>query len=1160
MSSSFDFNDFLSSPDQRSVLENSLSKTNRDVRTILETARLSFWTLDKDRVLHWPNGTPDFGNLRQLFAENDRIPLDEFIEQVVPADRAAIFKALVDVTQGITVQDLQFRIFAKDGFQSMFVWMFPVVNEAGEVIETYGLVQDVTKTKRLEQELSEMNDHFTKALILGRMGFWKLDLNTRMISASESLIEIPGANRHCFPLDQFNALAHPDDLDAIWMAFQSLSEGNETSFPIRLLQNNEYVPYFLYAFPISDENGPTSVAFGLLHDVSELKKLEAERDEAYSWLTQAMEIGKMGYWRMNLATNCLTTSPGFRRITGFDDPKIPLEALAARTLPEDLATLWKGADLLREGRERRFTYQLLVDGQKKTIFSVGFPIKNAAGQVTAAFGISQDITEQKIVESTLFEREKEIREKEERYRSLFECSNDAVHILENNVIVECNRRMIELFGYARDKDLLGSTLEKILSPAQPDGRTAAEIVREATRHCQSGRPTSVDCLCRKKDGTTFEASVQLLRLPVERNLIQVVARDVTEQKAAARALENHRSHISLIAEIRKSFYNRSEQEIIQTFLEAATQNFGLDKAWYGVRIANSIRPIFHAGKAKRFIDSPRINLESWTPEFRFPLLRAINELRSVAVNYLEPSLPDGPETEWWNVFLKQSRFRSMLAVPVEIGGKIEAGVVFYSLRANAFDDALIDYLNSGVRELVRISAEKRLWTQQQRTLKKAKETAEAAALAKTQFLANMSHEIRTPMTAILGYTELLLDNPLRGTLESVSLTDCRQIVEDYRSTAKIILNNAEFLLTILNDILDFSKIEAGKMTVERTGVSLQSFLFDIASFHSFQAKTKKLDFHVKALTSLPEKMITDPVRVKQILANLIGNALKFTASGSVVVSVAWIPDGHMETDYEALNNAADSCKGVLFFSVKDTGIGITPEHLASLFRPFQQADSSTTRTFGGTGLGLAISKRLVHLLGGELTVSSRYGEGSTFTVTLPQEFPKGTVWTPMDKLFEWNNGVIQSAHDQAGSDWTERSLTARPLTGLRILLAEDGKDNQRLFSFILDKAGANVDVADNGQIACQLVLDAKNKGTPFDLILMDMQMPVMDGYTATAELRKAGFDRAIVALTAHAMVEERQRCLSAGCDDYATKPILRDALLAAVLRNVRRTEGETVAR
>jgi len=381
--------------------------------------------------------------------------------------------------------------------------------------------------------------------------------------------------------------------------------------------------------------------------------------------------------------------------------------------------------------------------------------------------------------------------------------------------------------------------------------------------------------------------------------------------------------------------------------------------------------------------------------------------------------------------------------------------------------------------------------------------AEAATQAKSKFLANMSHEIRTPMTAILGFADVLLNQ--------VQDADAREAVLTIR-------RNGEYLLALINDILDLSKVEAGRLEIARTPCLLQDLLADMLALMRPRAAAKNIALELICQGPLPATIVTDPVRLRQILVNLVGNAIKFTEFGSVQVVARLV---------------TSAAPPLLEVAVVDTGIGMTAAQQARLFQPFSQADASTSRKFGGTGLGLAISQRLAHLLGGDIAVSSAAGEGSRFVLL--------TAVGDLSGVPLFAEALPQPA-PAAPAD--RRSID---LQGLRILLVEDGPDNQRLITFLLRKAGAQVTLAENGRLAVEAVAAAKINAL-FDLVLMDVQMPEMDGYAATRLLRAMGYSQPIVALTAHAMVEDRQRCLDAGCNEYLSKPIERQCLLETIAR------------
>jgi CheY-like chemotaxis protein/nitrogen-specific signal transduction histidine kinase/HPt (histidine-containing phosphotransfer) domain-containing protein len=401
-------------------------------------------------------------------------------------------------------------------------------------------------------------------------------------------------------------------------------------------------------------------------------------------------------------------------------------------------------------------------------------------------------------------------------------------------------------------------------------------------------------------------------------------------------------------------------------------------------------------------------------------------------------------------------------------------------------------------------------------LKLAKESAEGANRSKSDFLANMSHEIRTPMTAILGFSDMLLDP--------------QQSPSDRLECVHTIRRNSEHLLNIINDILDLSKIEAGKLVVERIDCRPCQIINECISLMRVPAIEKKIKLDVTYSGSIPQTIQTDPTRLRQIALNLIANAIKFTETGGVRVIV-----GLEHEDGESW----------LRVEVVDSGIGIRPDQLAQLFQPFVQADSSTTRRFGGTGLGLSICRRLAQMLGGDITAQSRPGCGSRFIVSVKTgdlaEVPM--VVNPEESL-----------NHSSMADASEREIHIKG----SILLAEDGLHNQRVICFYLEKAGAHVTVADNGRIAVEKTTRAAADGMPFDLILMDMQMPELDGYSAAATLRKKGFSTPIVALTAHAMAGDRAKCLQAGCTDYVTKPVDKHHLLEVVALNLAGVSSPTV--
>jgi PAS domain S-box-containing protein len=402
-----------------------------------------------------------------------------------------------------------------------------------------------------------------------------------------------------------------------------------------------------------------------------------------------------------------------------------------------------------------------------------------------------------------------------------------------------------------------------------------------------------------------------------------------------------------------------------------------------------------------------------------------------------------------------------------------------------------------------------------RNLEEYSFAALAASRAKSEFLANMSHEIRTPLTAIMGYSELLLCDP-----------DASASPAHRAEALGTILRNGKHLLGLINDILDLSKIEAGRMEIERTACDPARLVDEVVRLMQVRADEKRLPLHVEYAGPIPQTIHTDPLRLRQILINLVGNAIKFTDAGYVRISLRMAdptPAG-----------------GTMQFDVVDTGIGMSPEQIATLFQPFVQADRSTARTRGGTGLGLAICHRLAERLGGTVSLRSAPGQGTVFCLTVDVGSLSGI---PMVQP------SARARQREAAASPPRPAGSCRLPAGCRILLAEDCPDNQRLLGLLLRKAGAEVSIAGDGEAAVDDALRFLHSGRPYDVVLMDMDMPRLNGYQAARRLRLEGYRNPIVALTAHAMAGEREKCLEAGCDDYLTKPVDRGTLINTVARH-----------
>ncbi len=406
-------------------------------------------------------------------------------------------------------------------------------------------------------------------------------------------------------------------------------------------------------------------------------------------------------------------------------------------------------------------------------------------------------------------------------------------------------------------------------------------------------------------------------------------------------------------------------------------------------------------------------------------------------------------------------------------------------------------------------------------LRAARIAAEAANASKSAFLANMSHEIRTPMTAILGYADLLRDH-----IES----------DEAVSHLATIRRNGGYLLEIINDILDLSKIEAGAFELDRERFNVTKVVEDVRSIMGVRANENNLSLDVNYVGKLPSLIESDSKRLKQILINLVGNAVKFTKKGGVKIRVTYElveQSSSIVPSAEKMVGENRSSNGYLRFRIADTGIGMTDEQRTKLFRPFVQGDASVSRHFGGTGLGLAISRRLANMLGGDITAASTFGKGSTFECTIATGSLSETEMVDPEPLKQPSTTPEPQTFDD-------------PQLICKVLVVDDRRDIRFLSKRILTKAGASVDECEDGQLAVDFIREALDRAAPPDLILLDMQMPNLDGYQTAVALRSLGFAGPIIALTADAMQGDMNKCIEAGCNDYLSKPIDSSLLIGMV--------------
>ncbi|MEN6557213.1 MAG: PAS domain S-box protein [Thermoguttaceae bacterium] len=855
--------------------------------------------------------------------------------------------------------------------------------------------------------------------------------------------------------------------------------------------------------PVRDDDGRYYGRIWTFCDITEYKRLTEQVQTNERRLRLYVENVTDVIWTMDFSGRFTYCSPSIERLSGFTAKEI-MERCLTDVMPPAAAAV--GQELLQSfvarinRGEQPEPVRLETELLRKNGLAISVEVNvgvmcDEKGVALGIVGVTRDETQKKRAETQL-------RESENRYRQLFEQNTDAILITEAETrqLIDCNVKAEQLTGYSRE-ELLARRIDDL----HPEGMRA-ETIQIVNDFIKNNSFSGLETQIVRKDGKVLPVSVSVGRVQIAgRSVLIGVFRDITIQKETEkeRQLINQRMESLLSL---SHMVDRPMQEIDAKVVEDAIQ---LTESAIGyLAIANDdgseLSLVYWSRLAQAgcsVVDRPLTfktkDAGLWGEAVRQRKPMITNDY--AAPNPLKRGLPEGhvPLVRHMNI-------------PVFDGDRVVA-VVGVGNKSTNYDDRDLRQLQLLMDGWWRIAMQRKY----EQKLAAAKETADAANRAKSQFLAGMSHEIRTPMTAILGYADLLMEP---------SLTPSNRV-----NYATIIRRSGEHLLSLINDVLDVSKIEAGKMTLEMSRCNVVTLLTEVAGMLRPKAQQRGVSFQIEFPGPVPETIQTDAVRLRQTIVNLAGNAVKFTEQGSVRIVTS------------LLQNWRDG-QPALRFEVIDTGIGIREESLPKLFQPFVQGEDSITQRFGGTGLGLVISRHIANLLGGELTVQSVFGEGSVFTLIVPTGSLEGV------PLLE---KPLEEEQKTASEPWRP---TPESLRGVHILLAEDGFDNRELIQTVLRKAGADVWTAENGRLAVELA-----RQESFDLILMDMNMPVMDGYEATRLLRSEGYKKPIFALTANAMTNDYEQCLAAGCDQYLAKPVSRAQLIDAIVTRVHRTGADMPA-
>jgi PAS domain S-box-containing protein len=630
---------------------------------------------------------------------------------------------------------------------------------------------------------------------------------------------------------------------------------------------------------------------------------------------------------------------------------------------------------------------------------------------------------------------------EQRYRSLFESSRDALITLSpDRGFLSGNPAAISLYACKDEQAFLMQNPASLSPERQPGGRLSSEWAQEKIAQAMADGSADFEWLHQRLNGEVFYAEVRLNRVDVGQDVVlQATVRDITKNNAARAALIDSEART---------------RAVLRTMADAVVL---IDAKGHVLLINDALSDLFGYTEG---------------------------ELLGANVKLLMPEPTHSRHDGYLSAYSK-AKNRVIIGRRVEVEGKHKNGQL---LPIELFVNELLSDTGSTFIGVMRDISQRKA-TEQAREA--ALQEAEQLARTKNEFLANISHEIRTPLNAIIGLAKMSVrDNKGRRTGDnSIRIRDA-----------------GLHLLDVVNDVLDFSKIEAGKMTLDQHPFRLDALINDAVNLVELRAREKHLELILERPDALPDWVIGDPLRLRQIIVNLLSNAIKFTERGFISLKVSRQQDN-------------------IQFTVTDSGIGITPEQLGRLFTAFEQADSSTTRKFGGSGLGLAISRNLAKLMGGDIGVKSTPEVGSQFTLCVPLPATAAGIERP----------IIPEANGPR-------------LQGIKILAAEDMALNKLVLEDLLLHEGAEVTFAENGQQVLDRLEEVAYVG--FDVVLMDIQMPVMDGYQAARQIARLAPDLPIIGLTAHAMPEERQRCLDVGMRERVSKPIDANVLVTVIRQNI----------
>lgn len=965
-----------------------------------------------------------------------------------------------------------------------------VKSSAGEYYGRITFFRDITERKTAEEALRRSEERYRAFVTATAQAVWMTNAQGEVVEDIPLWCALTGRSEESAKGWGWLESIHPDDRAATAKIWQEAVDSGTTYEDEQRVQvaSGEYRLFAVRGVPIFDDQGKIQEWIGTQTDITEQKQAEEalHRQNALLHAQQdalrrselkyrnLFETAQVGIYRSRLDDGLiLEANPYAIAALGYDNADEIVGKKYTTNFYADLSqreTVLK--DVYKHGKVSNYEMQFRHrDGSTRWgLFTLSV---NSAENISE--GVFADITQRKQTEEAL-------RRSELKYRHLFENSQVGIGRtrIEDGLFLDANQRCAEILRLESASDLIG---KRYTSEFQVD-RQARQMMLDTLQ--QNGEVRDVETQLRRADGSTGWGLFSL-RPGSEQDCFEFVIVDISdakrreaERKAAEAALQRRAEFDNLLSQISRQFIDQDAETAIQESLELITRHIGAERGCiFEYRNDRTECQLLYEWCGENI--APLTSEARGSSASAFPVLHQQILAGEALYTSNIAMIPDCPERQLFT----QQFIQSLMAVPMNYRGNVTG---FMGVDTTHFQKAWTQEDIETLKRVGELIAIGRARYKAEADLRIAKEAAEAANLAKSTFLANMSHELRTPLNAILGFAQLME--------RDVALSD-RQ-----RNSLAIINRSGEHLLDLINDVLEMSKIEAGRTTLSLVSFDLRHLLYTLQEMFLIRAKAKQLLLNFTIAPNFPQYVQTDVNKLRQVLINLLSNAMKFTEAGSITLE------------------ATVQSETTLQFKVKDTGQGIAPEEFDQLFRPFIQTDSGS-QLREGTGLGLTISRRFVRLMGGDIRVESTVGQGSTFSFEIQIALANPTDVAP--KLN--SKRVLQLTPHQKN---------------YRILVVDDRAENREFVEQLLTMVGFETRAAINGEDAI-----AQWQQWQPHLILMDMRMPVMDGYEATRQIRALESDQArskILALTASAFEEQRASILAAGCDDLVAKPF-REAYL-----------------